>query len=332
VNFLANSKKILSLVALTLLKSRGNSSRELRSAADNKRRYAPEKSLMRQNAQSKSIDEPSENPSVRWFHRNAAQELKGIALVIHGLNLRPEKMESIIAILTDTGVDALNLSLRGHGQNYSRQDGSNDAKARLNALKSVSYELWRDEIVAAYHIAKLKSTHNSVPLFFVGFSCGALMGVDLLASMSDVEFDRMVLFAPGLKIHSRYQIVRVLAPFPGLTVPNFSIKSYRANDGTPIAAYNALLDSMEHLDNNLNLKINVPALIFIDKRDEFVSFAELKKLVENENLDQWKFHVVKKKAGGEPGKIHHLIIDEASTGHAAWREITDVMLKHLLVL
>jgi esterase/lipase len=285
---------------------------------------------MSQNAQNKSINEPSENPSIRWFHRNAAQELKGIALVIHGLNLRPEKMESIIAILTGTGVEALNLSLRGHGQNYSQQDGGNDAHARLNAFKSVSYELWRDEMYAAYNIAKLKSTHNSVPLFLVGFSFGALMGVDLLASMPDVKFDRMVLFAPGLKIHSRYQIVRVLAPFPGLTVPSFSIKSYRANDGTPIAAYNALLDSLEHLDNNLNLKINVPALIFIDQRDEFVSYDELKKMVENENLDQWKFHVVKKEAGGEPGKIHHLIIDEAATGEVVWKEMTDVMVAHLL--
>jgi len=285
---------------------------------------------MQRNAQNRSIDDTSENPSIRWFHRNADQELKGIALIIHGLNLRPEKMESIIAILTGMGVDALNVSLRGHGQNYSQQDGSNDAQARLNAFKSVSYDLWREEIYAAYNIAKIRSTQNGIPLFFVGFSFGALMGVDLLASRPDVEFDRMVLFAPGLKIHSRYQIVRILAPFPGLTVPSFAIKSYRANDGTPIAAYNALLDSLEHLDHNLNSKINVPALIFIDKKDEFVSYDELKKLVENENLDRWKFHEVKKEAGGEPGKIHHLIIDEASTGQDAWREITDVMVEHLL--
>jgi dienelactone hydrolase len=272
-----------------------------------------------------------ENRSIRWFHRNASQQLKGIALVIHGLNLRPDKMESIIEILTGSGVDALNLSLRGHGKNYSQQDGSDDAQARLKAFKSVSYELWRDEIYAAYKIAEHRSNQNKVPLFFVGFSFGALMGVDLLASMPDVQFDRMVLFAPGLKIHSRYQIVRLLSLFPGLTVPSFSIKSYRANDGTPVAAYNALLDSLEHLNNNLNPKVNVPALIFIDKKDEFVSFDELKKLEENENLDQWKFHVVKKEAGEEPGKIHHLIIDEASTGKEVWKEIMDVMIEHLLV-
>jgi esterase/lipase len=315
---------------LTLLISCGNSSKELRAGADNNHRHVRETSLMRRDAQNKSINNTSDNLSIRWFHRNAAHKLKGIALVIHGLNLRPEKMESIIEILTGTGIDALNLSLRGHGQNYSQLDGRNDAQARLNAFKSVSYELWRDEIYAAYNIAKRRSIQNSVPLFFVGFSFGALMGVDLLASMPEVEFNRMVLFAPGLKIHSRYQIVRVLAPFPELTLPSFSIKSYRANDGTPVAAYNALLDSLKHLDNNLNLKINVPTLIFIDKKDEFVSFDELKKLAENEDLDQWKFQVVKKEAGGELGKIHHLIIDEAATGRGVWGKITEVMVEHLL--
>jgi hypothetical protein len=39
---------------------------------------------------------------------------------------------------------------------------------------------------------------------------------------------------------------------------------------------------------------------------------------------------VKKEANGEPGKIHHLIIDEASTGKDVWREMMDVMTAHLL--
>lgn len=316
-------------MALTVIISCGISSKELETDINNNSRQARETSSMGQNAQNQNTSDIAVNQSIRWFRRDAARELRGIALVIHGLNLRPDKMESIIEILTGAGVDALNLSLRGHGINYSRQDGKDDAQARLIAFKSVSYQLWRNEIYAAYRIAKHRSTQHSVPLFFVGFSFGALMGVDLLASMPDVQFDRMVLFAPGLTIHTRYQIARVLSPFPTLTIPSFAIKSYRANDGTPIAAYNALLDSLGHLHQNLTPKVNVPALIFIDPKDEFVSFDALKKLAEKENLDQWKFHVVKKEAAGAPGKIHHLIIDEASTGQDAWKAMTDVMIQHL---
>ncbi len=298
--------------------------------ANNNSRRARETSLMSQNLQNQNTSDSAGNQSIRWFHRNATRGLRGIALVIHGLNLRPDKMESIIEILTGSGVDALNLSLRGHGENYSRQAGMGDAQTRLKAFKSVSYELWRDETYAAYKIAKRRSIQKNAPLFFVGFSFGALMGVDLLACMPEVQFDRMVLFAPGLQIHSRYQIVRILSSFPGLTIPSFSIKSYRANEGTPVAAYTALLDSLEHLDKNLSPKINVPAVIFIDPRDEFVSFNELKKWVEHEKLDQWIFHIVNKDTTGKLGKIHHIIIDEASTGKDVWGEMVDVMVGHLL--
>jgi alpha-beta hydrolase superfamily lysophospholipase len=271
-----------------------------------------------------------EDHSIDWFHIKASQGLKGIALVIHGLNLRPGSMESIIRQLTYSGIDVLNLSLRGHGRNYSHLDNSETPDARLEAFKTVSYQLWRDEVYKAYQTAENRSLQKSVSLFFVGFSLGALMGVDLLASFPQVRFDRMVLFAPAIQVHSRYQIAGALSPFPGLTLPSLSVKSYRANDGTPVAAYNALFDSLEHLDENLSPKIDVPTLIFIDKKDEFVSFNKLKTLIERENLDQWKFHIVKKEANGEPGKIHHLIIDEASTGKDVWREMMDVMTAHLL--
>ena len=271
-----------------------------------------------------------EDHSIDWFHIKASQRLKGIALVIHGLNLRPGSMESIIRQLTDSGIDVLNLSLRGHGQNYLHQDNIATPDARLEAFKTVSYQLWRNEVYKAYLTARNRSRQKGVSLFFVGFSLGALMGVDLLASIPQVQIDRMVLFAPAIQLHSIYQISKALSPFPGLTLPSFSVKSYRTNDWTPVAAYNALFDSLEHLDENLSPKINVPTLIFIDKKDEFVSFNKLKSLIERGNLDRWRFHIVKKEAKGEPGKIHHLIIDEASTGKDVWREMMDVMTAHLL--
>ena len=259
-----------------------------------------------------------------------ASNPQGVALVLHGLNIQPEKMASIIKRLTDSGIDVLNLSLRGHGQNYSNHDHFEASKARLEAFKTVSYRLWRNEVYKAYQAAKTRSIQKRVSLFFVGFSFGALMGVDLLASMPQVHFDRIVLFAPALQIHSRYQIARALSPFRGLTVPSFSLKCYRANDGTPIAAYNALFDALEHLEQNISPKINVPTLIFVDKKDEFVSFNKLEDFVERENLDRWEFYIVKKKASGEAGKIHHLIIDEASAGKAVWEEMMGRMTSHLM--
>jgi len=272
----------------------------------------------------------SEDNAIKWFHIKASQRLNGIALVIHGLNLRPGSMASIIKQLTDSGIDVLNVSLRGHGQNDSRDNNIEAPDARLKAFKKVSYQLWHNEVYNAYRKARNRSLQKGVSLFFVGFSLGALMGVDLLASSPEVEIDRMVLFAPAIQLHAIYQISKALSPFPGLSLPSFSLKSYRANDWTPVAAYNALFDSIEHLDENLSPKINVPTLIFIDKKDEFVSFNKLKDLMERENLDRWRFHIVEKEAKGEPGDIHHLIIDETSAGKDVWKKMMDVMKAHLL--
>jgi len=157
-----------------------------------------------------------------------------------------------------------------------------------------------------------------------------LIGTDLFASTPGTNFDRMVFFAPALKMHYRNYLLRVLTPFTRLTIPSFTVLSYQSNQGTPIAAYNAFFDSYHHFQQHMSSKINVPTIIFIDKKDEIVSFNRLKKMVENEKLDRWKFYPVHQEKSGEPGQIHHLIIDERSTGKGIWEEMMGVMNDHLL--
>jgi esterase/lipase len=330
MKFLKLSFDIRCLIALVLVISSGNSFAKIRPQDPKGRLHALETDLITQDAPADTLVPSSEDSSIRWFYSNASQDVRGIALVIHGLNLRPDKMESIITMLTDSGIDALNLSLLGHGKNYSHRDGIDTARARLESFKKASYQLWIDEIYKAYKAAKNRSDHRNVPLFFVGYSLGGLIGLDLFASRPEIKFDRMVLFAPALKMHLRNYLLRVLSPFPRLTIPSFTLMSYQSNAGTPMAAYNALFESYKHFHQNMNLKINVPTVIFIDKKDEIVSFKRLKKMVEKQELDQWAFHIVQKGKSGDAGRIHHLIIDELSTGKDVWKEMMDVMIKHLL--
>ena len=171
----------------------------------------------------------------------------------------------------------------------------------------------------------------AVPLFFVGFSMGGLLGVDLLASNPGVRFEKMVLFAPAVKMHQRNSLLKILSPFPRLVIPSMAHKSYLANDGTPVAAYNALFEMYAHLENNLNPdKINIPTIVFIDKEDELISFSGLQDMIRDQNLDQWKIHPVKKDKTASKIKMHHLIIDEASVGKKMWQEIVDVTITHFL--
>jgi alpha-beta hydrolase superfamily lysophospholipase len=266
---------------------------------------------------------------MHWYNSKNSNEPKGVALVIHGLNLRPDKMDSIISRLTETGIDALNLSLRGHGENYFHDDESDSAEARLQSFKEVSYQLWIEETCYAYSVAKRRSDQQNVPLFLVGFSLGGLMGADLLATAPEVQYDKMVLFAPALKMHLRNYIIRVLSPFPGLSIPSLMLGSYQSNQKTPMAGYNALFESLNHFEKNAGPKLNIPTLVFIDKQDELVSYSGLKKMVENENLDQWQFYIVQKENTKGSTKIYHLIIDAPSTGENVWKDMMDAMAAHL---
>jgi alpha-beta hydrolase superfamily lysophospholipase len=271
-----------------------------------------------------------ENSSLRWYKRKNATALRGVALVIHGLNGRPDKMKSIIAELTACGIDCLNLSLRGHGENYFPLQGTDSVEARMEAFKSVSYPLWKAEVDQAYKHAKKSSNLYDIPLYLVGFSMGGLLGVDLFTSKPDVMFDKMVLFAPALKMHKRNYLLRLLSPFPKLVVPGMAHRSYLANKGTPMAAYDALFEASTHFEKNLDPKINVPTVVFIDKQDELITSSGLQKMIQRQNLDQWKLHVVKKDQAVTEIKMHHLIIDEASVGNEMWQEIVDTTITHLV--
>ncbi len=272
----------------------------------------------------------SNEDCVEWIKSIHPDRINGVALVIHGLNLRPDKMESIIALLTHSCIDVLSLSLRGHGKNYAQKANVDGSKARMKTFKTVSYKLWIKETYQAYGLAGNRSREKQVPLFLIGFSLGGLMGATLFASYPGVYFNRMVLLAPALHIYTIIYLAKLLSPFPRLVIPSFFIKSYCSNRGTPVAAYNALFEAIEHFNKDMAQKLNVPTIIFIDKQDELVSYRRLKRIIKKGRLHQWKLHLVKKSTTGAKEKMHHLIIDESSIGKDAWNEMRGLIIHHLL--
>jgi esterase/lipase len=257
---------------------------------------------------------------IEWFPADRGAKPKGLALVIHGLNLRPRKMSSIIGALTDAGVDALNLSLRGHGENYAPCRGMDGARARAESLKEAAYELWSNEAREAYRAIETKNARLGVPTFLVGFSLGALLGVDLWASNIDVHFDRALLFAPALDLRAPYRLVRILYPWPGLVIPSFSRKEYLANSGVPIVAYKALLKTIRHFQDHVGPRIDLPTLIFIDKGDEFISYKKVKGFIAENRLHNWEICFVQKKDDAELN-LRHMIIDKTGLGREMWRRM-----------
>jgi len=277
------------------------------------------------------IEKQSEDHSMHWFYSDTQGELKGVALVIHGLNLRPDRMQPLISELTDSGIDVLGVSLRGHGDNYVHGSDTDEEQARLEAFKNVSYQLWLNEAYLAYLQVKTRGEKNGVPIILTAFSLGGLIGLELFASHADVQFDGLILFAPAIRLHATIYLERVLSPFPRLVIPSMAPKTYLANKkGTPIAAYNALFEGLKRFDKNAGPKLNVPTLIFIDEQDEFIPLGKLKKLVNDKKWNQWQFYIVEKDKTAEDERFYHHIIDASSTGKAVWQDMMKTVNNHLL--
>ena len=264
-----------------------------------------------------------------WYRRSEAAELRGVALVVHGLNLKPARMAAVIAALNESGVDALRLSLRGHGDNFRHREGMDDAQSRMEDFKGVSHSLWSQETQKGFEEARKSAQEMRVPLFLVGFSYGALIGLDLLAARPDAAFDRALLFAPALSLRGWDYAIRLFAPFPRMIIPTLAPAEYLANPGTPMAAYNALFETLDHFESHIGSRLNIPTLVIMAPGDELVSLGGIKNLAETHHLDQWRFHPVQNRGSLLNRTLRHIVIDEMSVGRKAWVEIRTAMEAHL---
>jgi len=320
----------LCILCMTLI-GISNAFAGLRPVEDTTDSTPPISSAISQPAGDLPAEDQTVNMPTQWFNSPTPESLHGVALVIHGLNLRPDKMSTIIDNLTRAGIDVLSLSLRGHGENYALREGLDADAARMETFKNVSYSLWSNEAYLAYKQAQKRAQQRQVPVFLTAFSIGGLIGLDLFTSNPDVHFDRIVLFAPAISLRATIYLERILSPFPGLVIPSLADDAYLSNkQGTPVAAYNALFDALYHFEKNAGPNLNVPTLIFIDEQDEFIPLGGLKKLVEKHKLDQWKLYIVQKEQELGVGTFHHHIFDASATGEGVWQDMMSATVKGLL--
>ena len=239
-----------------------------------------------------------------------------IALTVHGLNLAPSKMSTIIHQLNDWGISCLNLSLTGHEE---------DKQDRMKDFKEVTAKKWIAEFKIAYQKARTKAQEHQVPLYLVGFSLGGLVGTAAFNNDPEIQFSKMILFAPAIRIKSLSKILSLLQFMPHLAIPSASPAAYRCNPATPIAAYTALYnleDSLNFLDVE---KINIPTVIFCSERDELVSYRKIGQMISDHNLSNWHLIPIHKSATDPELDYQHLIIDQICLGNDEWEKISRLM-------
>jgi pimeloyl-ACP methyl ester carboxylesterase len=243
-----------------------------------------------------------------------------VALVLHGLNVDPVCMGSLEQELLGCGVEVLRCALSGHGPNFPPAHGLGESAARLNVLRRVTYELWRDEAASAQRIAAARAAQLGVPLVLVAFSLGAPIACAAAVTVPGVRFDKLLLFAPALRIHRRSRVLQPLARWPQLLIPSATPAAYRANQGTTVAAYNALYKAQDECERGVDGRLNVPSLVFVDPQDELVSARGLQRLIRERGLSHWQLHQVRKSPDAAT-RYHHLLIDPQSVGAQTWREM-----------
>lgn len=257
-------------------------------------------------------------PMQKWIKTNEKPP-RAVTLVIHGLNLRPEKMDSIAQELNQMGQDVFRASLSGHRNNKIE-------------TSNVDRKKWGEDLFIAYCRARQEADKNHVPLYFVGYSLGGLINLDMMNDpQNNISYDRMVLLAPAISVHTTSYLVKILSVLgKNFEVPSAANEAYRSNcNGTTNAAYNGLFESIAELEKNGIKQNDTPTLVLIDPRDELVSEKGLMAMMKNHKLEKWSlFEVSNDETTLKSGAYHHLIIDEKSLGEKEWRIMVEAMKAH----
>ncbi|MGK5087367.1 alpha/beta fold hydrolase [Bdellovibrionota bacterium FG-2] len=242
-----------------------------------------------------------------WFSA-IAPPVRAVVLVVHGLNLRPQCMDPLCQVLLAQNFDVLRATLKGH-------------QGPIEEMQAVTLETWMAELEIQVQDAQNRARSLGVPLFFLGFSLGGLLGC--LLQSQGARFDRQILMAPGIAPRVLTRAVKFLDIFGStFLVPSLSPAGYGAHDATSLAAYHAAFQAVEKLQASDKSRQNLPTLLIIDPKDAIVDFNHLTEFITDNQLNQWRVFTTSTHDSKVQGTYHHLIIDEASLGSQEWSRVT----------
>ena len=245
----------------------------------------------------------------RWFCVRH-DIVRGVVLLVHGLNQRPSSWMEMIHYLNSQGLNVYRLALKGH-----RGFGIGD-------METVNARLWEEDFRRG--VEELQRAYPNLPRYLVGFSLGGLLALTVQLKDEKQFFSGQLLFAPALAVRHYTRMILPVCRFIPL-LPSRSPGSYVANrEGTTAAAYRALfqLEADFYRCRNMHL-LNIPTKVFMRADDELISYRRTLKLMKIKNLDNWQMiHLTDDKSlYGRWMSFRHLIVDRQSAGEMIWSRI-----------
>jgi hypothetical protein len=241
------------------------------------------------------------------YHPTPQQKKTAVTLVVHGFNNRPAAMLPLIQWLNSQGSDVWLVSLTGH------RESATD-------LANLTSTVWQQEMLDGYEAAKNAAAEQNVPLYFLGYSLGALLGQTMLVlPMKSAPFDKQVLLAPAIAFRRRASLLRFFF-FLGwpASLPSFTPAAYRVNRSLPLSAYRVLFGEEAKLQKAEGGKLNFPTLVLLDPKDELISFKRLLQLIGCFGLTKYRVVRLNDQLKGRKERYHHLILDEQTMGKENW--------------
>lgn len=227
---------------------------------------------------------------------------KGIVLIVHGLNLNPEKMETLGNYYKSQSISPIYVKLTGHTKN-SKWD-------------NVTKQRWIKDFYIPLCQAYINSKERNIPLYGLGYSLGAVVIQNSIEAFK-VPFKSVTYIAPAFKTRWYTSFITMLFKLGfEFSLPSGNFVEYRAKDNTGLKAYKAMWE----LNNNLKFKDNVPKLIMMDKRDELIDIHSTKKLCSSSKA--CKFIEIVSRPTKNEKSIYHLAIDPATLGQESWKKLT----------
>lgn len=238
----------------------------------------------------------------------------GVFICIHGLNVQPNKMHDLIKILNDRDQMVLNVSLRGHGENF-------------NEFFQVTADHWQEDFQQSYSVALAKAKELNLQLGLLGFSTGGPVSAVAQLENPNIKFDRVIYLAPAFKIRKIPNLIRYILWLKPLSIKSMNHKDYRAHPRSPIAAYKALINSIDQFKHlagreikSLNNLLRQRTLLIFDPKDELVDVRSIQTFITNKPSTAWEvFMVDASSARGKSLAPHHSVFNEFYMGPTQWK-------------
>ncbi len=254
-----------------------------------------------------------------WADMPQSDSPRSCAIVAHGLNTNPEKMENLAQLLRHSGIEVQSLILRGH-----HKEGFKTA--------TISREAWIQDAREAYDKLKTKCPSENSSIFLIGYSLGALIFLDAMNESPKIKLSKMVLLSPAVTPRFSSALIHCFFKLFGrnFRIPSLSPADYRVAKSIPLAAYESLGQSAKRISDRRTESWNIPTQVWIDPKDELVSSRKLSKWIIKQRLSEWQLMFLPSKRKAKTKTWHHLIIDEEVLGTDAWSNMTHSILSFLL--